>query len=50
MLFVSSGHQSEKVSFNIWYCLKEKEREKRKKKSLHEKSISRQGNESLVFS
>ena len=51
------------LSFNIWYCLKalkkkgkekkEKEKEKKgkkEKKALHEKAISRQGNEGLVFS
>lgn len=45
MLFVFSGHQSEKVSFNIWYCLKAE-----KKKALHGKAISRQGNKGLMFS
>lgn len=44
------------LSLNIWYCLKagKKEiKEKRKKmraEALHEKAISRQGNEDLVFS
>lgn len=39
MLFVFPGHQSEKVSFNIWFCLKAKEK-KILKNPAHKKTIS----------
>lgn len=51
-LFSLDTNQSNLLSFNIWYCLKarKKERKERRKKALHEKAISKQGNEGLMFS